>query len=82
MLEAGVLSDDIVFEAEHDSECYFPDHDHSICVQHAQQRWLKTSFTPPDPPPAPALVACATSLILPEFCRRHVHRDSRAPPLA
>ncbi len=81
MLEAGILSDDIVFEAEHDSGCHLPDHDHSICVQHAQQRWLKTSYGPLDPPPLCALEVCATSVTRPALCRRGVRQDSRAPPL-
>ncbi len=81
MLEAGFLSDEVVFEAEHDSGCYIPDHDHSICVQHAQQRWLKASSAPLDPPPLSSLEACASSVTLPELCRREVRQDSRAPPL-
>jgi len=34
MLEAGVVSHGIAFEAEHTSDCHLSDHDHSICVQH------------------------------------------------
>ena len=81
MLEAGTLSDDIVFEAEHDSGCYLPDHDHSICVQHGQQRWLKTSSVPLDPPPLSSLEACTSSVTPPELLQREVRQESRAPPL-
>ena len=81
MLEAGFLSDEVVFEAEHESGCYLPDHDHSICVQHAQQRWLKTSSGPLDPPPLSSLEACASSVTPPELLQREVRQDSRAPPL-
>ena len=81
MLEAGILSDEMVFEAEHASGCYLPDHDHSICVQLAQLRWLKTSSVPLDPPPLSSLEACASSVTPPELLQREVRQDSRAPPL-
>ena len=71
----------LAFESEHDSGCYLPDHDHSICVQLAQLRWPKTSSTPLDPPPLSALDACPSSVTPPELCRREVRQDSRAPPL-
>ena len=81
MLEAGILSYDIVFEAEHNSGCYLPDHDHSICVQLSQQRWLNPSSAPLDPPPLPALAVCASAVTPPELCRREIRQESRAPPL-
>lgn len=81
MLEAGILSDDAAFESEHDSGCYLPDHDHSICVQLAQLRWLKTSSAPLAPPPLSALEACTSSVTPPELCRPEVRQESRAPPL-
>lgn len=81
VLEAGILSDDVAFESEHNSGCYLPDHDHSICVQLAQLRWLKTPSAPLDPPPLSSLDGCTSSVTPPELCRREVRQDSRAPPL-
>lgn len=81
MLEAAVVTGSVALEAAHGTQCQVPDHDHSICVQHAQQRWIAGSSTSPAAPPASVHEASATATSVPSPLQWRTHQESRAPPL-
>ena len=78
-LDHELFGSEIAVEAEHRATCNLTSHDHTVCTQFGQQRWVTTASQAVEAPPMVS-VATEEARQVPARLQRVLPTHPRAPP--
>ena len=78
-LDHEMFTSEIAVEAEHRVACNLTSHDHTVCTQFGQQRWVTTASQAVQVPPSLPVATEETQLV-PARSLRVLPTHPRAPP--